>query len=282
MTLHRSILPGFAAVSLTALALTACQKAEQAKTPAPPASGAKVTKADFPDWPGGTMPEVPKGTVEPGAVDALKAMSQYLMSLKTIGIDTDGTLDVVTAEGQRVQLDGKTSYKIRRPGFAIHFISDMKNRDFFYDGKQFTIYSPALKYYATAAAPATNREALDVMYNKYGIKLPLEDLFRWNDTGNERLDQLKAAADLGPSMQNGVATTHYAFREPEVDWEVWIKDGDQPLPVKMAIVDRTDPARPAFTTRLKWTVNPSFSNSDFTFTPGKDDKKIQLAQFEGK
>lgn len=280
--LLRSVLTTFATVSLAALALNACQKAEKANAPAPSSSQAKVTKADFPDWPGGTMPEVPKGTVDPGAVQALKDMSQYLMTLKTIGLDTDGTLDVVTSEGQRVQLDGKTSYKIRRPGFVIRFTSDMKNRDFFYDGKQFTIYSPALQYYATAAAPATNREALDVMYNKYGIKLPLEDLFRWNDTGNERIDQLKAAANLGTSMQNGVETTHYAFREPEVDWEVWIKNGDQPLPVKMAIVDRTDPARPAFTTRLKWTLNPSYTNSDFTFTPGKDDKKIQLAQFQGK
>ena len=282
MTFHRSVLTVLTTASIAALALSACQKGEKAKTPAPSSSEAKITKADFPDWPGGKMPEVPKGTVEPGAVDALKNMSRYLMSLKTIGLQSEGTLDAVTAEGQRVQLDGQTSYKLRRPGMAIHFVSDMKNRDFYYDGKQFTIYSPALKYYATAPAPPTNREALDVMYNKYGLKLPLEDLFRWNDTGNERIDQLKAAADLGPSMQNGVQTTHYAFREPEVDWEVWIKDGDQPLPMKMAIVDRTDPARPAFTARLKWTVNPSLSDADFTFKPSKDDKRIQLAQFQGK
>ena len=50
----------------------------------------------------------------------------------------------------------------------------------------------------------------------------------------------------------------------------------------MTIVDRTDPARPAFTTRLKWTANAPVTDADVTFKPGKDDKKIQLAQFEGK
>ena len=53
--LHRSVLTTFATVSLAALALNACQKAEKANAPAPSSSQAKVTKADFPDWPGGTM-----------------------------------------------------------------------------------------------------------------------------------------------------------------------------------------------------------------------------------
>jgi hypothetical protein len=87
---------------------------------------------------------------------------------------------------------------------------------------------------------------------------------------------------LGPTTIDGVKTTHYAFREPEVDWEVWIQDGNQPLPRKLSIVDRTDAARPTFTTRLSWTVNPTFNASDFTFTPGADSKKIQLATFKGQ
>jgi hypothetical protein len=279
MTKHRSVLSPLAAAALATVALGACN---QKKSESPSSTEVGATKASYPDWPGGAMPAVPQREVDPRAVDALKNMSKYLMSLKSFKLETNGSTDAVTGDGQRIQLDGQTTYMVKRPGMKIHFTSDMKNRDFYYDGKQFTVYSPTLGYYASAPAPATNKDTLDLMYDKYGIKLPLEDLFRWNDTGNERLDQLKDAADLGPSMQDGVATTHYAFREPEVDWEVWIKDGDQPLPVKMSIVDRTDPARPAFTTRLKWTANAPVSDADVTFKPGKDDKKIQLAQFEGK
>ena len=69
-----------------------------------------------------------EGVVEPAAVDALKAMSAYLTTASTLGITSQGSLDVVTNDGQRIQLDGTTQYKIRRPGFVIDYASDLKSR----------------------------------------------------------------------------------------------------------------------------------------------------------
>ena len=94
--------------------------------------------------------ESPKtGVVEPAAIAALKSMSAYLSSASTSQITSQGSLDVVTNDGQRIQLDGTTDYKIRRPGFVIDYNSDMKDRRFIYDGKNFTIYSPKLGFYST-------------------------------------------------------------------------------------------------------------------------------------
>jgi hypothetical protein len=219
--------------------------------------------------------------VDADAVEALKDMSGYLMSMKTAGIHSDGSLDVVTEDGQRIQLDGTTDYKIRRPGFVIDYKSDIKNRRFIYDGKTFTVDSPTLGYYASVAAPPTNREVLDTIYNKFGIRLPLEDLFRWNDPGGLREQSLKAGYFVGSATIDGVKTDHYAFREEPVDWQVWIQQGEQPLPRKLVIVDKTDPARPTFTARLDWRLNPTFSNADFAFAPGKDAKRIPIATFKG-
>ena len=249
---------------------------------APPKKAQPAPEAKYPKWAKVQAGQIPQAAVNPAAVEALKKMSQYLMSLQTLQINAATSIDMVTADGQRIQFDGTTDYMVKRPGFVIRFVSDAKSRDFYYDGKQFTLYAPNLGYYATVAAPATNREVLDKIYEKYGIRLPLEDLFRWNDVGNERAKSLKSAMMVGPVTLDGFKTTHYAFREPQVDWEVWIQDGDQPLPRKFSIVDRTDPAHPTFTTRLKWTVNPSLKDSDFTFTPGPDAKKIQLATFKGR
>jgi hypothetical protein len=236
---------------------------------------------------GAAAPETPaaaaaaQGEVDPESVAALKRMSAYLMSLNTAEITSEGSLDVVTAEGQRVQLDGVTNYKIRKPGFVIDYNSDLKSRRFIYDGKNFTVVSPKLGFYATVPAPATNREVLDLAYQTYGIRLPLEDLFRWNDPNSVRIDDLKSGYKLGTATLGGVATDHYVFREEAIDWEVWIQQGDQPVPRKMVIIDRTDPAHPTFIARLNWKVNPPLTDADFAFAPTKDQKRIDLATFEG-
>src|SRR4051795_6200014 len=187
-------------------------------------------------------PVAREGVVDPAAIEALKKMSAYLTTANTLGITSQGSLDVVTNDGQRIQLDGTTEYKIRRPGFVIDYASDIKDRRFIYDGKTFTVYSPKLGYYATVAAPATNREVLDTIYKKFGIALPLEDLFRWGDGSSAaRLQKLQSAYEVGVATLDGVPTNHYAFREADVDWEVWVQQGAQPFPLKLVIVDRTDP-----------------------------------------
>jgi hypothetical protein len=220
--------------------------------------------------------------VQDSAVEALRAMSNYLMRQQTLQVNTVGSLDVVTDAGQRIQLDGTTTYKIKRPGFVIDYVSDIKSRRFIYDGKTFTVYSPKLGYYASVPAPPTNKEVLDTIYQKFGISLPLVDLFRWGDGMNaDRIKALHSAYDAGPAMIDGTQTEHYAFREADVDWEVWIQQGDQPLPRKLVIVDRTDPARPTFSTRLSWQVNPTFTDADFAFVPDANAKRIELATYKG-
>jgi hypothetical protein len=225
-------------------------------------------------------PVVSQSVVDPKSVDALKRMSAFLSGLKTAEVVSESSLDVVTAEGQRVQLDGITGYKIRKPGFVITYVSDLKTRSFYYDGKNFTVYAPIMGFYATVPAPPTNREVLDTIYDKFGIALPLEDLFRWNEPGFIRAEKLKSGYKLGTATIAGVKTDHYVFREEEVDWEVWIQQGDQPLPRKVVIVDRTDPTHPTFISRLTWNVNPPLNDADFTFAPNATDKPVELAVYE--
>lgn len=253
-----------------------------AQEPAAPAAPAvPQTGMSFPEWVNQPVPPVPQGEVDPAAVDALKRMSAYLGTLATFEATSEGSMDVVTEEGQRVQMDGVTNYKARKAGFVIDHVSDLKARRFIYDGKKFTVYSPKLGFYATVDAPPTNREVLERIYDKYGIRLPLEDLFHWNDASNPRLQALKSAFPLGTATIDGTPTDHYAFREEDVDWEIWIQQGAQPLPRKVVIVDRTDPTHPTFISRLTWKANAPLTDADFTFTPDKNAKQIRLAEFQG-
>jgi hypothetical protein len=215
--------------------------------------------------------------VDPKSVEALRRMSAYLQSLSAFELTSQTSLDLVLHDGQKVLVDGVARYKVRRPaGFVIDVESNMKTRRFFYDGKQFTIVAPKLGYFATVAAPPTNREALEVLWTRYRVALPLEDLFRWSDPSGARDVSLESGFRAGTAIVDGVETEQYVFREPGFDWQVWIQTGDQPLPRKIVIVDLSDPARPAYTARLTWNVTPTITADDFTFRPGKDAHLVHL------
>jgi hypothetical protein len=220
------------------------------------------------------------GSVEPDAVQALKDMSAYLSTLATFEVHADTTRDLVAENGQRVQLGGTSDYKVRKPdGFRVDVATDYKQRQFYFDGKHFTVYAPQLNFYATTAAPPTNLQTIKLVEDRFGIDLPMDDLFRWNDPASGQVAALGSGWYVGPATVDGAPTDHYAFREKDgkTDWEIWIQQGDQPVPRKVVIVDTTDPARPAYTARLSWTINASIPADDFTFHPGPGAKQIHLA-----
>jgi len=254
------------------LATSACQQNAKKAENAPTATTPEAAAAD-------TKPAKP--TLDPNAVDALKTMSTFLSGLNRFDLTSNASLDAITKSNQRIQMDGVAHYKVKRPGIRLDLDSDIKTRRYFFDGKNFTIYSPKLGFYATMPAPATNREFLKALYDKFGISLPLADLFRWNDGDDSDLKELTSAFSAGTATLDGVETNHWAFRQGQYDWEVWIEQGARPLPRKLVIIDRGDRTYPTYTARLNWIVNPPLSDDLFTFTPGKDAKRIHLAEFRG-
>jgi hypothetical protein len=217
--------------------------------------------------------------IQPEALQAMRRMSAYLATLPSFELTSRTSQDVVTRLGERVQLDGVVHYKARRPdGFVIEVDSDRKKRTFYYDGKQFTVYAPDLGFYATAPAPPTIRQTLQMVEAKYGVELPLEDLFRWNDPIASPVENLTAGFVVGPDTVDGVAADQYAFRQSKVDWQIWIQRGAQPLPLKIVIVDQVDPVNPAYVAQLSWNVTAPLSADDFTFHPAKDAKLIRMSE----
>jgi hypothetical protein len=217
-------------------------------------------------------------SVDPPAVAALQRMSAYLRTLDAFEIKSEFSVELVMDDGQKTEVDGTTRYLVHKPdGFLIEVATDKKLRQFFYDGKTLTVSAPKLGVYAGVAAPPTIRQTLDLASEKYGINLPLVDLFRWSDPSQARADKLQSARVVGTATIGGVACDQYAFREGDVDWQIWIAQGDKPAPRKVVITDRVDPARPEFVARLDWNTAPEISKDAFVFTPAKDAMSIKMA-----
>jgi hypothetical protein len=224
------------------------------------------------------QPAEVKDTVDPDAVDALNKMSAYLKTLKSFQVISNVTNDDVLDDGEIIQKTSKVDLLAAKPDrLRVEVTSDDKHRLYLYDGKDFTVWARLVNYYATVPAPPTIGKLIVVAYDKYGIDLPLIDLFRWGDN-DEGAKKLTSAVDIGPSTVEDVTCEHYAFRQPGADWQIWIQLGEFPLPRKLVIRTLTDDARPQHGDILTWNLAPSFNNEAFVFNPPPDAKKIVLAQ----
>ena len=219
----------------------------------------------------------PASDIDAKAIDALKSMGAYLRTLKAFGLRSETTTDEVLDNGQKVQFGGTVDYLVRKPnGMRAEVVSDRKQRQYFYDGKTVTVYGPTNRYYASAAAPPTITELLQVLDQKYDVDLPLADLFLWG-TDKDGMDDIKSAINIGPSRIGGVDCDHYVFRQADVDWQIWIERGKTPLPRKLVITTTSEPTQPQYVAVLKWDLNPKLNDKTFTFVPPKGAQRIVLA-----
>jgi hypothetical protein len=216
--------------------------------------------------------------IEPEAMAALNSMGAYLRTLKAFQVRAATTTEDVLDDGEKVQYAAVTDLLAQAPNrLRVEVVSDRQERMYFYDGKTFTLFAQRVGYYATVPAPPTTVELVDRLDEKYGIEVPLVDLFRWGGPRASAAD-IKSAADIGPSVVEGTTCEHYAFRQPGLDWQIWIQQGDYPLPRKLVLTTLTDEARPQHTAVYTWNATPSFNDAAFTFDPPSDAQKIVLAE----
>jgi hypothetical protein len=215
--------------------------------------------------------------VNPAAIKALTDMASYLRNLKAFQVESATTTDEVQDDGQLIQYTAKVNFVVQMPNKLLATASSDRNeRTFIYDGKTFTMFAHRAGYYATVPAPGTLRELDDALSEKYDIELPLADLFRFGSPDWKGTD-IKAATDIGPSEISGITCEHFAFRQDDVDWQVWIQKGEYPLPRKLVITTTTEAARPQHTATYTWNLAPSFNQESFTFVPPAGARKIVLA-----
>jgi hypothetical protein len=215
--------------------------------------------------------------IAPTAIPALEAMGAYLRTLKAFQVEAVSSREEVLDNGLKAESSGHTMLLARLPDrLYVDSTGDRRQRQYYYDGKEFTLYARRPNLYATAPAPATVAELASTLDEKYGIEMPLVDLFRWG-TSSTATSAITEAVDLGASAVDGVSCQHYAFRQEGLDWQIWIQRGDFPLPRRMVLTTTTDEARPQYEASYTWNLAPAFSDAAFTFVPPAGAQKIVFA-----
>ncbi len=217
-------------------------------------------------------------TRDPDAIAALDKMGAYLRTLKAFQVHAVVTTEDVMDDGEKVQTMNVSDLLADKPNrLRVEIENEDQDRLLYYDGKTFALWAPRTKFYATVAASGTIAELVNRLDDDFDIQMPFVDLFRWG-TPEGDTKEITDATDLGPSVVNGVTCEQYAFRQEGLDWQVWIQNGDYPLPLRLVLTTTTDDARPQHTSEYTWNLAPSFNDQAFAFTAPADAKRISIEE----
>jgi len=181
----------------------------------------------------------------------------------------------VLKSGQKIEFNSTGRQSVQRPNkLRSERTGDIASQLVVYDGKSLAVSNPQDNVYSQVAAPETLEDMLEFARNKLDIVAPAGDLI-YKNAYDILMEGVTDGIVVGKAVIEGVRCDHLAFRAPQVDWQIWIQEGAQPLPRKIVITTLDLPNSPQFSvTVTEWNLKPAFDAQTFSFTPPAGAKEI--------
>ena len=210
------------------------------------------------------------------AKNLLKAMSDYLAAQKSISFDYDTSLEVVTADQQRLALASSGSVDMSRPDkIRATRTGGFADVEMVFDGKTVTLFGKNLNLYTQVEAPGSVDNLVDELRDKFHRPLPAADLLI-SDPYNELMSLVTDIRDIGSGVIRGQECDHLAFRAEEVDWQIWIAQGSTPFPCRYIITSKKVGGGPQYTLDIRnWQASSEAGISDFGFKAPEGAKEVK-------
>jgi hypothetical protein len=215
--------------------LTVGLNAEQAKQATKASKTAKSKSKE--------APPMVQMTLEPKAIDIIKASSSRLAAARTMSFTAVVSYESPSRLGTPLVYTTRSEVTLQRPDkLRVITPGDGPASEFYYDGKKMTAFAPSENLVAVAEAPPTIDAALKVAFDSAAIYFPFSNVMI-ADPYKAISDGLIVAFYIGQSCEVGGTTTDMvAYANNNVFLQAWIGVEDK-LPRRVRAVYRTDLAR---------------------------------------
>lgn len=222
-----------------------------------------------------------ESVLEPEAKQTLEKSMNYLAGIQQFGLVAHSSLEVVLTTGQKIQFDSASAVAVKRPNLLYAArLGELTDQEFFYDGKTLTLHQVDAGFYATVEAPDTLEGMLDFARESLDIVAPAGD-FIYTNSYEILMDGVESGFVVGSSFVNGVACDHLAFSKPGTDFQIWVAQGEKPLPVKLVITSTDVMSAPQFTVNVReWDIAVDHPQEKFQFVQPDDAQAIEFTTLD--
>ena len=212
--------------------------------------------------------------ISPEARSAMEQVKAALNGPQRLSLTAEISRDETLSYGYKLQHNEFVKMDVERPTkMKVDVSGDLKNRTYYYDGAEFTVFAKDLNVYAKKPVAGTIRELVGMLLDR-GVDMPLIDML-YDGQAGDLLDDVRVGIVVGDSTIEGDPVTHLAFRQPDVDWQLWISKSSN-LPRKILITTRYTVGDPQYQAVLHWNTAPKFAANNFQFVPAKGVTQIKM------
>jgi hypothetical protein len=250
-------------------ALSAAAQTPAPMTPVTPQTPAPAAQA--------LPPAESQPVIEPRADEQLRKMAEFLRSKQAFRFRAFHDFDVIEEEGQRLRMHREVHLQVARPDRIHGSARGYGGRsEYWYDGKQVALLDAEDKTYSRVKAPPTIDDMLEEMSERYGLAVPTGDLLGAK-VYETLVESVLNGRYIGRVELEGRACHHLAFQQLSVDWQIWIADGPEPVPLQLVLDYHDQPGAPQFQARFRdWDFNHKPDAKAFEFSPPPDCRETPL------
>jgi hypothetical protein len=224
---------------------------------------------------------VVSGTPSAKAEDAgtiLKAMTDYVASQKVISVAYDSDIEVITSELQKIQFASSGQMLLSRPDkIRVSRVGGYADVELVFDGKMLTVLGKNINAFAQTDSSGSVDQLVGRLRGEFNVAVPGADLLL-SKAYEELMGDVVESKHIGRGVIDGVECDHLAFRNTDVDWQLWVEVGSRPIPHKYIITSKAVTGAPQYTLRIKdWKTDVSVAADAFAFKPPANAKKIEFA-----
>jgi len=177
--------------------------------------------------------------------------------------------------------DGKNGGRICFAFAGTYCAGGFADVEMSFDGKTLTLLGKNPNLYTQLEVPGTIDHLVDELKDTYNRPLPAADLLLSNSY-DDLMHGVINIKDLGSGVIGGVECDFLAFRTKDVDWQIWIAQGDRPYPCRYVITSKLLSSGPQYTIQIRdWKTGGDVAATDFRFKNPTKANKVELKDLKG-
>ena len=199
----------------------------------------------------------------------LLRMADFMARAPAMRVTMRTGYDAIQADGQRIEFGERRQLVLQRPDKIRVEVerSDGERGTVLFDGRWLTAFNARENVYARLEHAGSLDQALVYMVRDLQAPVPLARMF--TTFFPRDIDKRAVSVTLVEECTIlDVPTDHLAVRSADVDLQLWIAKGAEPLPRRVVITYKNEPGQPQFRADLyDWSIAPDIGTATFVFVP---------------